>query len=107
MARSEFRFNKKRKHYSYLFKDIGNLRLNFVLSTKPTRIVNSKNKRNIKLFKHPDQNDLRDVYIIPYVYIDASESFGEKMVGWQFDKNDKRKIKRLKKKRFNHKKSQL
>ena len=98
MSRSEFRYNKKRKHYSYLYKDVGSKVKNIVLSTKPFRKVHGTNKKNVKLYKHPDPNNKKEVYVIPYVYIDESTSFNEKRRNWNFDKNDKRKIKRIKKK---------
>ncbi len=34
MSRSEFRWNKKRKHYAYLHKDIGKKRKNILLTSK-------------------------------------------------------------------------
>ena len=106
MARSEFRFNKKRRHFCYLFKDVGNRRLNFLLSTKPVHLIHKKSKKNIKLSRHPDATDETELYIIPFIYIDELDSFGSDIYPWSFDRNDKRKIKRLKKKRFGYKKSQ-
>ena len=107
MALSEFRWNKRRKHYSYLFKSVGNLRLNIALTTKSYRIVHGKEKRNIKLFRHPNPNSNKDVYIIPFVYVDYSEAFFEKVYNWYFDINDKRIVKRIKKQFKFNKKSQL
>ena len=99
MSRSEFRYNKKRKHYAYLFKDVGEYRKNILLSTKPLRIVHGKQKRNVLLFKHPDRKQTIVVYVIPYVYIDHFSSFDSEILFWFFDKNDKRKIKRIKKRK--------
>ena len=48
MSRSEFRYNRKRKHYSYLFKDVGSKRKNIILSSKPVRKEHKKIKRNVK-----------------------------------------------------------
>ena len=64
MAISEFRWNKKRQHYSYLFKQLGDYRKNILLSTKPKVIDKRKNKEaiNIKLYKHPNPNSNKDVY---------------------------------------------
>ncbi len=45
MSRSKFRFNKKRKHYAYLFKDLGSYRKNLILSTKPFRVFHNKLKK--------------------------------------------------------------
>ena len=99
MSRSEFRYNKKRKHYAYLFKDLGVFRKNILLSTKPYRIVRGKQKKNVLLFKHPNKNETTVVYVIPYVYIDHYTSFDTNALLWFFDKNDKRKIKRIKKRK--------
>lgn len=38
-------------------------------------------------------------FIIPLIYIDDIRSFDSKILNWAFDKNDKRKIKRIKKKK--------
>ncbi len=97
MSRSEFRWNKKRKHYAYLFKDIGSLRLCLIITTKPYRLVNGKYKENIKLYRHPNPNSDKCAYIIPFVYIDSYIVFFDKVYKWCFDTNDKRKIKRIKK----------
>lgn len=106
MARSEFRWNKKRRHFVYIFKDIGDLRLNIIITTKPVRIVHSKTKANVRLYKHPNPNSKKTAYIIPYIYIDHLTCFFEKRYRWKFDINDKRKIKRIKKTLFKTK-SQL
>ena len=100
MARSEFRWNKKRKHFAYLFKDIGDSRLNIIITTKPFRMVYGKMKRNIRLFKHPNPNSTKIVYLIPYIYIDRQMSFYEKIYKWKFNINDKRKVKRIIKKKY-------
>ena len=100
MSRSEFRYNKKRKHYAYLFKDLQDYRKNILITTKPIMKIHGKNKRNVKLYKHPNPNLIKDVFIIPYVYIDDKNVFYPKVLNWQFDKNDKRKVKRIKKKKI-------
>lgn len=100
MSRSEFRFNKRRKHYAYLFKDIKSLRKFLLFSTKPTRIKHGKKKKNIKLFKHPNPKCTKEIYVIPYVYLDNIAVFSDEILNWQFDKNDKRIIKRLKKRKI-------
>ena len=97
MSLSEFRYNKKRKHYAYLFKDVGSRRKNIVLTSKEFRVYRKKIKRNIKLYKHPNPNSLKVVYVIPYVYVDSLSSFDNKNLNWKFHPNDKRKIKRIKK----------
>ena len=99
MSTSEFRYNKKRKHYSYIFKSKGFYRKNIVFSTKPVRIWKGKIKNNIKLFKHPNPNSSKTIYVVPIVYIDNVECFYPKTLEWFFDKNDKRLIKRIKRKK--------
>ncbi len=99
MSTSEFRFNKKRRHYAYLFKTIGVYRRNILLSTKPIRVWHGKIKNNIKLFKHPNANSLKAIYIIPIIYVDHIDSFYPKILRWSFDKNDKRITKRIKRKK--------
>ena len=98
MSRSEFRYNKKRRHYAYLFKDFGEFRKNLLFSTKPYFIKHGKAKNNILLFRHPN-GSLKTIYVIPRVYIDHYKVFDVIVLDWCFDKNDKRKIKRLKKKK--------
>ena len=46
MSLSEFRFNKKRKHYAYLFKQIGLFRKNILFTSKPIRIWKGKTKKS-------------------------------------------------------------
>lgn len=102
MSRSEFRWNKKRKHYAYLFKDKGEYRLNLLISSKPVMIRKKSRKKkyfaNILLFHHPNPFKEGLFYIVPIIYVDNINSFDSKIyISWSFDKNDKRKIKRLKK----------
>ena len=97
MSTSEFRYNKKRKHYAYLFKTIGSKRLNIILSSKPFRKVHRRIKKNIPLFKHPNPNIDKRAYLIPIIYKDEIICFDCKILKWVFHQNDKRKIKRLKK----------
>lgn len=99
MSTSEFRYNKKRKHYAYLFKTIGVYRKNILLSTKPLRIWRGKIKNNIKLSKHPNPNCIKAVYVVPIIYVDYVGSFYPQVLKWKFDKNDKRLIKRIKRKK--------
>ena len=105
MARSEFRWNKKRKHYAYLHKDNGTKRKNILISSK--RYV-KKHKRgkekivmeNVQLVRHPDQKKNGLFYIIPKNYEDEASSFDENVYDWNWDKNDKRKVKRIKKNKY-------
>ena len=97
MSRSEFRYNKKRKHYSYLFKDLGTKRKIIVFSSKPYRKVHNKMKKNIRLYRHPNPSSDKQAYLIPYVYVDDISVFDVKILKWKFHPNDKRQIKRIKK----------
>ena len=102
MSRSEFRWNKKRKHYAYLHKDIGRKRINILITSKP--VVLRKGRIviiNVPLYKHPNTKYKQQFYLIPRNYLDDAESFETKIyVNWKFDKNDKRKVKRIKKNKF-------
>ena len=106
MSRSEFRFNKKRKHYAYLFKDNGDYRKNLVLTSKPFKRKKKKNGKikkvyNVPLTHHPDENDKTKMFVDKRIYNDHIESFDSEIkTSWSFDKNDKRKIKRLKHKKM-------
>ena len=97
MSTSEFRYNKKRKHYAYLFKSIGSKRLNIILSSKPYRREHKRTKKNVALTQHPNHNSNKQVFLIPIVYKDEIISFDSKVLKWVFHPNDKRKVKRLKK----------
>ena len=102
MSRSEFRWNKRRKHYAYLHKDKGHKRYNILITSKPL-VIEKKNKKkkriikNVPLFHHPNNEKEGQFYVIPKNYLDDSESFDEKKYSWKWNKNDKRKIKRIKK----------
>ena len=105
MSTSEFRYNKKRKHYAYLFKTVGLKRKNILISSKPIMIEKKHNKNyvktkitiNIVLYRHPNFNKKGRYYLIPRIYVDNISSFDAVVFNkWSFDKNDKRKIKRIK-----------
>ena len=99
MSRSEFRYNKKRKHYAYIYKDIGTYRKNILISSKQY-VFNRKGKIkyvNISLYRHPNKHKKGKYYAIPRNYVDFNECFSDKNYSWDWDKNDKRKIKRIKK----------
>ncbi len=103
MSRSEFRYNKKRKHYAYLHKDIGSKRKNVLISSKPivSNKCGSKVKKNIPLYHHPNANKEGQFYVVPRNYLDESSSFDSKVYNWKWSKNDKRKIKRIIKNKLN------
>ena len=106
MSKDEFRWNKKRKHYAYLFKKLGDYRINILLTTDPIFRNKKKGKlvirKNICLFKQTNPlyfNNKVKCYIINHKpYIDNKNSFFPKAYyKWKWDKNDKRIIKRFKK----------
>ena len=100
MSISKFRFNKRRKHYSYSFKKKKRKTENILLTSKPIRKRHERVEKNVKLYKHPNPNSSKEVYLIPIVYRDDESSFDSKELQWKFHPNDKRKVKRIKK---NHK----
>ncbi len=102
MSRSEFRWSKKRKHYAYLFSNKGLKVRNLLLSSKPIvfRKKHGKTKvyKNVPLFRHPNKERKGHFYVIVFIYLDELSAFDEHIyVNWNFDKNDKRIIKRIKK----------
>ena len=118
MSRSEFRFNKKRKHYSYVYKDIDDFRENILISSKPNVTKHKKGRikilfNNIPLTSHPNKlkqdefekkfkkgeiDKIPTFYLIPRNYVDNKTCFDDKVLeNWVFNINDKRKVKRLKK----------
>ena len=106
MSRSEFRWNKKRKHYAYLFKDNGKLIKNLLLHSNPnTKYKLTKaqqkefTKKHTRLYRHPNPNKpISEIYYVENrIYIDVLGSFDRRVYQWKWHKNDKRKIKRLKK----------
>ena len=104
MSKSEFRWNKKRKHYAYLHKDKGPLRKNILITSKP-HVIKHKNGKiriimdNVELAHHPNPSKDGVYYVIPKNYLDNIDSFDEKVYPWKWNRNDKRKIKRIKKKK--------
>lgn len=89
-----FRFNKKRKHPSYIFYEKDDKYYSFLI----THNEKYKRKDNIMLYKNPNSKDERQSYIHDKLYQDKKSDFSYVFKNWKFDKNDKRKIKRLKKK---------
>ena len=56
-------------------------------------------KKHTKLYRHPNPNKSTDAtyYVENRIYLDDVESFSNQIYPWKWNKNDKRKIKRLKK----------
>lgn len=102
MSKSEFKFNKKRKHYSYIFKAMNGYCLNILLTTDSESRQKKHKKvimvKNIQLFRHPNKNSKVKAFIYNHPpYLDNEKSFDKKLLNWSWDKNDKRKVKRMKK----------
>lgn len=94
MKKSEFRFNKKRKHPSYIFKEKDN-KYHSILITHAKKTSKIK---NVKLYKNPEPNNSSVAYVVPKVYVDDINSYNKKTYqNWKFHKFDKRKIKNIKK----------
>ena len=105
MAISEFRYNKKRKHYAYIYKQSKSKRRNILISSKPTMTkTRVKGKpavvQNVRLYRHPNPKKEGTFYLIPETYNDEARSFGDRVYDWNWDINDKRKVKRIKKHRL-------
>ena len=106
MAISEFRYNRKAKHYSYIFAKDGNFRKNILISTDEYRKVKRKNGtyryiRNVPLYKHPNPNyNGKPVYLMNKIEKTEYEKFGNKKKTWRFHIFDKRKVKRVIKRKW-------
>ena len=104
MSRSVFKYNKKRKHYAYQFKNLGHMRKNLLLHSDPKKEWTKEKlkdflKRHTRLHRHPNPNKPKTeiYYVENRIYTDSENSFDSREYNWCWDKNDKRKIKRLKK----------
>lgn len=103
MAISEFRYNRKRKHYAYIYGKKGDLRKNLLLSFSPTRKVKKRNGtkkvvKNVKLQRNPNPLVNEPTYVMTKRCTDHKDKFGEKVfTDWSFSPDDRRVIKRLKK----------
>ena len=53
--------------------------------------------KNIPLYQHPNPEKSNKYYLIPKQYIDDFTSFELRVYPWKWHKNDKRKVKRIKK----------
>ena len=93
MSISEFRFNKRRKHPSYVFKEKNN-KYHCILITHSNK---TRNKKNVLLYKNPQNGKNENAYLIPKVYKDDKSCYGKKLYNYSFHKYDKRKVKRIKK----------
>ena len=101
MSKSEFKYNKKRKHYAYSHKKRGLKEENILITSKPYVMKRKRGRErivleNVPLYHHPSINKEGQFYVIPRNYLDDSSSFDDKVYEWNWDTNDKRKIKRIK-----------
>lgn len=95
--RNEFRKkNSKdgRGHPTYIFARQGNDYIYLGL----THAEVTKGIKNIPLESNPNPSDKRKAHVIPKVQRNNKSSFGKKLKGWFFSKNDKSKIDKLTKK---------
>lgn len=106
MSKNTFKYNKKRKHYSYIFGENNNRCKNILLTTKALFEDKKYGKKiirsNIPLAEHPNPSKKKDgikYYLVNHQpYFDDSFSFDSKVYSkWKWNPNDKRKIKRFKK----------
>lgn len=100
MALSEFRYNLKSKHYAYIYGSKGLYRKNITISTKPyykEKLKNGSYKyhKNIRLYKHPNSNSNKEVYLIPKRKLTHKDKFYKRKLKWKFHIFDKRKVKRI------------
>ena len=102
-----FSYNKKRKHYAYIFKQKGDYRKNLLLSTKRERNVKIFGKRkkfkNVPLFEHPNPNKRKlkeKSYLMTQIYTDHKNVFDYPLYKWNFHSFDKRKVKKIKKRKW-------
>ncbi len=93
MAISIFRYNRRRRHPAYIFKNKNGMYYYISLTHAPSW----RNYINHKLYKNPNPNDPENSYVIQRVFSDSYRSFGRTYRNWRFDRNDKRMIKRIKK----------
>lgn len=105
MALSEFRYNKKRKHFSYIFGKKGNKRKNILLSSKSQRKEKKKKGKykiydNVKLTINPNPNNNESSYLINKIYLDDNTSFGNVKSNWKFHPYDRLKVKKIKKSKW-------
>ena len=88
-----FAFNKKRKHPMYVYK-LKKDKFKGLLLTHSNKL---HGKKNMKLNKNPNSNDVRKSYVQKKSYLDEYNSFGKVFNNYKFDKSDKAKIRYLKK----------
>ena len=99
----EFRYNRKRKHYSYVFKRTNDVYYNLLLSSKPTEVKTREKRKvvynNVPLTAHPNPNKPNvKQWIMPKVRKDKGfEKTFDKKLNWSFHPQDKWKIKKIKK----------
>lgn len=98
--KNAFRYNKKRKHYSYIYKITNDYCFNILLTTQQFSIQKKHGKeklvKNIKLYKHPNGKSNKFAFLYNHSpYVDKVTSFDAKTLLWKWNVNDKRKVKRI------------
>lgn len=93
MRKSEFRFNRRRKHPAYVYKEVNGKYYSILI----THAKQTRNKKNIELHQNPNPKDSSKAYLIKSVVSDKTSSYDKPKRGWFFNRNDKRKVKRIKK----------
>lgn len=101
MAISEFRYNHKVKHYTYIFKSRGEKRDFLTLTShkyrrKTSNRGHTKYISNVELYQHPNpKKRFEKQYVIPKIKTGKVSDFDKKLK-WNFHLFDKRKIKKIK-----------
>ncbi len=104
MQENSFRYNKKRKHYSYTLRHKNGYSEIILLTTdavfKDKKYGRTIIRNNIPIYQHPNPNKQSNgekYYIINHhPYFDKDESFNPKAYRWKWHPMDKRKVKRFK-----------
>lgn len=103
MNKKYFGYNKRRKHYAYVYDSDGNLRNNLLLSTKPVVKITKKGKTrfvdNEELYKHPNpnykpKNKNDKVYLVKRKYVDNKDNISVRP-GWFFHEKDIPKVEKI------------
>ena len=97
----EFRYNHRRKHYSYIFGRNKKGYRNLLITSKPKMSRNRDGRMveydNVRLYRHPNPNANSDAYLINKVYVDKEQSFDVRTRAWRFHPFDRRKVKKVRK----------
>lgn len=97
MRKQEFRYNKRRGHYSYIYEEDGDVRKHLMLSTKDSQKVKRKGNvyivKNVKLDKHPNPKSNKNVWVMTRRFVDKKNAFDKNArKNWKLTKSDKTKV---------------